>query len=266
MFEFGDKFGTESRFDWAPTKTITTEAYPETTYYKVEKGNGWKNSTWEKVYKILRKRSATYLELITPYDKDKKYSYTLQSTNGRGHSENATASTTVNLSKYEYAANHTALFETLFKHFMKNEGMKAKLHIISDFFDNKRNRKLNDLGRAINLIHEAVHANLHYDFGLDDFQTIVSLDKQHHEMQKHHIQKIRKALREYDSRLTENDVFILSMAGLTGYKAGGNVLIAEYSNKILGEKISVTDEEKLEKAFDSFLLQYQTLTEGPYKN
>ncbi|WP_044397879.1 hypothetical protein [Lacinutrix sp. Hel_I_90] len=259
MFQFSDKFDVKSLFEQEKEKKITFEDYPTTSYYKIESGEGWKNSSWEKVYKVLRQKSKTYLEFITPYEHDEKYSYIFKSTNGRGHSLSATASTQVNLSKYKNAPTHKLLFDDLFNYFKSNNKATVKLHIISDFFDNERNKKLNDLGRAINLIHEGVHASLHYN--QEDFLTIVGLDKQHYVMQVDFFDDIQKMLKEYDSKLNDKDLFTLSMVGLTAEKAGGNKLIVNYAKKVHNATVSKTDKKELEDYFNRFLSRYKALTE-----
>lgn len=258
IFDFDEKFGIDSIFgNWTKKKkSKPNDFYPNTENIIIESGPGWKGSEWEKVYKVLRKKSKTYNTLILPYAEDKTFSYVLQSTNDRGNSKNATSSTTIDLSMYKRYSSKQEMYEFLEKYMP--DGFKPKFHIKSDFFDNEKNKTLNNLGRAINLIHEAAHVHQHY--GQDDFS--VSIHKQHYKIQTDYIHKIQKALKEYDSSLRENEIFILSMAGLTEKDAGGAKLIIEYAAKILNQTIKSNQKNKIEAVLELYKSDYKKLTEA----
>lgn len=273
MFELGNKFGVKSPFsaEKQHVRASYDGYYPSSSYFSIETGKGWKRSPWERVYKLLRDRSKTYRNLVTPYENNKKVTYTFQSTSGReisteehDHTIKAVASTYINLAKYRKFDDHHTFIDRLAYEYRVNSKFHLKLHITSDFFDNERNSKLNDLGRALAIIHEGVHADIHYDMPYP--HVIADLNGQHEYMARNYMTDLKKALKEFDSRLTEKEIFTLSISGLTAKKANGDALIIEFARLVLGIDVSPEDEDRISSVFqDEYLPMFRGLTESPYE-
>ncbi|MGB5931218.1 MAG: hypothetical protein WBH03_23760, partial [Cyclobacteriaceae bacterium] len=204
---------------------------------------------------------------------DKTATYTFQSTDGsdiltkgHDHTKKAVASTYINLTKYKNYDDHLAFMDGLARAYKiyKEKDFGFKLHITTDFFDNERNAKLNDLGRAVIIIHEGIHAAIHDH---QPYPHIMSnLHGQHRVMGEHYLIDLEKSLKEFDSRLSDKQLYTLSISGLTHVRAGGNALIIEFARKVLDLNIGPKDEDEIQKVFENeYLSRFKKLTESPYE-
>ncbi len=209
-------------------------------------GKGWEGSRYQQVYEDLRRKSSTYKKFIKNYESPNGRDYVLNNTVGRGNSSTALAGTSVDFERYGGE-------ESFAKRALQSGKGSFDPHIQSNFFSTKETQvidgkqyMLNDLGRALTLIHEGGHAAL---MSGGSFNMIMNQEVQHNEMAMNLVGSIRSALKEYNSELTDQQLDLLSMTGLINEKGSeaGNSLIIKYAKDYWKETIG---KDGLESAFN----------------
>lgn len=218
-------------------------------------GDGWEGSAWQATYDTLLQRSKTYRKLLADYIKVPNKSLTLQHTRGRGRSEHATASTYIDFEQLGDPSLEATLDRL--ERYMRKGDKKVRIHLVSDYYDNAKNATMNELGRALTLIHEGVHIKLHYN--QTDFFMISSVHNQHGYMSTYELQTIQRALKEYDRKLSKTDLLVLSMTGLTHKQSNGDALLIRFAGEVLKETVSAKDDKKLQEVMLRFLEMQKAL-------
>lgn len=110
-------------------------------------------------------------------------------------------------------------------------------------------KSLNSIGRALNLIHEGVHANMMHGASLS---VLANQNVQHSHMADNHVETIFNALKEFSPNLTDEQASLLSITGLINdFEDKDQVaLLAAYSKEYWGVEFKVDDKKTYNAAFD----------------
>ena len=221
----------------------------------VKPGENWKGSDYEKVYNKLRKNSKAYSNLLKPYEGKGARDYTL---NNKGELGIRTAYTSPDFNKHD--TNEEAFVRN---YVSKEPNSEWRLHMQSTFVRNAEMKEIggvmknmNNIGRAWNLIHEGVHANIMSKASIDVLTNAVL---QHDIMATGYVETIKTALKEFEPNLTGRQLDLLSVMGLTtNDNPIQNKLIAGFANKYMDMNIKADengnyDSEQLREAHNKMV-------------
>lgn len=171
-------------------------------------GKNWKGSDYERVFNNLYENNEVFKEITKDYEGD-KVDYTLNNVGVRGRPD-ALGTTEVDWAQVD--ANNPG------KMVVKNGkdpnylDMKTSFNPGREMFTNEEGKTMvmTDIGRAVTVIHEAVHAKIMYGAAGN---VIDDAAGQHSTMGNEYFEMMRNALALYDPSLNSQQLDLLTITG-----------------------------------------------------
>lgn len=242
----------------------------------INPGDGWVNSAAEQVYNDLRKDSPTFDNMMKRFENQTDGKLSFHYTNNYdfklavlGILLGGPVNPNDPVIKPILEAAKKALGSTFISPYVQNNTtvFKADAHvnINSNVLDLNGNPiTLNNIGLALSIIHESIHAEYILDTPKSN-SFMQSQDHQHDDMAHNHRQEIEDALREYltAQNITLqttpiDEVELLSWIGLLQTHEGMDYII-NYAQVVHGVTFTITDKNNLTPQEIANLNQYSNL-------
>jgi RHS repeat-associated protein len=217
-------------YDYSPFQYVANNPliFIDPNGKEIKPGTNWEGSKWQSVFNNLEKSSKVFRKIIKPFT-GKAIDYKL---NNSGFKEDAFATTRISrIDKPEATADQFSI----------DKKKLEKGEVTSWFFPEKETRtmldgstrELNDMGRALNLIHEGVHANKALQKNLGSRYDPNNEKKEHSEMSSGSgREQIKEALSEYNEatgkKLSDKQIDQVSYLGLLNTDEG-EAFVTQYA-------------------------------------